>query len=350
MRSSDLKEHIIDTQCLDTILEDLGCGHITRHDGYYTCSNHDGDNRHAIVVYLNENLTTINYTRDIAKTKRTTDLFDLVMFCKDCSFPEALKYVQGLLGLDFYEEKEEVCESLQILKMLKEMNSGSDDAEETPLKPISEKILEYYVPWGNVMFQDDGISLTTQKEWEIGFDGFSNSITIPIRDELGTLIAVKARRFKYTQDIPMEKRRFSDELEDGESKYFFLEPGAKSQVLYGLHKNNKFIQSQGIVYVGESEKFVLQLYEMGFYGVSTGGTKISKRQVEMLTRLGVKICLCFDKDVDEDTLDSIANMFMDGVPVFALIDKDNALNEKQSPSDDTDKWMYMIKNHIYQIK
>lgn len=349
MRSSDLKEYIVDNECLDTILEEVGCKHIVQHDGYFTCANPDGDNRNAVVVYINQNLTTINYTRNITKNKQTADIFDLVAFYQDCSFPEAMKYVHSILGLDYYSEPEQICESLQILKMLKDMSSGEKD-EDIPIKPISEKILSYYLPYGNVLFEDDGISLSTQKEWEIKYDPQSNSVVIPLRDEIGTLIAIKARKFKYTPDTPVENKRFNDTLEDGESKYFFLEPGAKSQILYGLHKNYNAIKDQGIVYVGESEKFCMQLYDMGYYGVSCGGSKLSKRQIELLTRLGVQICLCFDKDIDEESLKKISDDFMDGVPVYAIVDKNNILNQKQSPSDDIQKWTQLVNNNIYRIK
>ena len=89
---------------------------------------------------------------------------------------------------------------------------------------------------------------------------------------------------------------------------------------------------------------------MGFYGVSTCGAKVSKRQVEMLTRLGVKICFCFDKDISDKELSNIADMFLEGIDIYAMIDKDNILSEKQSPSDDVNKWHYMIQNNIYKIK
>ena len=255
----------------------------------------------------------------------------------------------NLAGLEYYGERTDIPESLQMLKLLQDMNTESED-DSTPLKPIPERILSYYLPYGNVMFVDDGISLETQREFEISFDPSTNSICIPIRDELGTLIAVKARRFKYTPSTPMDRRRFPDELGADESKYFYEAPGAKSQVLYGLYKNAKAIQQQGVVYVGESEKFCLQLYEMGYYGVSTGGSKISKRQVEMLTRLGVKIVFCFDKDISEDELKDIANNFMNGVPIYAIIDRDNILQEKESPSDNADNWARLVENYMYQIK
>ena len=346
----ELKEEILSRELIPDILEGIGCHHIQDRGEYYSCANKTGDNIRAIVVYKNEYISCTNYTRQIAKNGRSADIFDLIAYSEDCSFAEAMKFVCNLAGLDYYGEAQELPESLQIIKLLKEMSIGEDAEDDAPVKPISEKVLDYYIDAGNVLFLDDGISLATQNDWEIKFDPQTNSICIPIRDELGNLIAVKARRFKYTPNTPLDKRRFSDELGEDESKYFFLEPGAKSQVLYGLYKNAKAIQRQGVVYVGESEKFTLQIYDMGYYGVSTGGSKVSKRQIEMLTRLGVKICFCFDKDISEENLNDIVGNFMDGISVYAMIDKDNVLDDKQSPSDDFTKWQHLIKNNIYKIK
>ena len=350
MQVNELKEYLLDNELCEDVLIALGCGHVRNRGEYISASNPDGgDNRQAIVLYLNESLNCIDYTRQLSKTKRATDIFDLIAYFEQCTFPEAMKWVCDTVGLDYYQEAKEPCESLQILKMLKAMSIDSDEENNESVKPIPEEILDYYLPWGNVIFEDDGISLDTQYEWEIKFDPQTNSICIPIRDELGTLIAVKARRFKYTPSTPMDNRRFPDELGEDESKYFYLEPGAKSQVLYGLYKNAKAIQRQGIVFVGESEKFPLQLYDMGYYGVSTGGSKVSKRQIELLTRLAVKIVFCFDKDISEEELQSIASRFMDGIDIYAIIDKDNILGEKESPSDNPEKWYHLIKNNIYKI-
>ena len=345
----DLKEEIINRELLPDILSEIGCHHIQDRGDYIQCGNKDGDNPRSIVVYKNEYISCTNYTRQITKNGRSADIFDLISYFEDCSFAEAMKFVCNIAGLEYYGERTSLSDALQMLKLLKDMSTNSED-DDAPLKPISENVLSYYLPYGNVMFEDDGISLETQREFEISFDPSTNSICIPIRDELGTLIAVKARRFKYTPSTPMDKRRFHDELDEDESKYFYNEPGAKSQVLYGLHKNAQAIKQQGAVYVGESEKFCLQLYDMGYYGVSTGGSKISKRQVEMLTRLGAKIVFCFDKDISEDELKDIANNFMSGVPIYAIIDKDNILQEKESPSDNIDNWAHLVRNNIYQIK
>ena len=332
-----LKEYILDNEKLPEILQEIGCHSIHNHGGYITCGNKTGDNKSAIVVYINENLTVVNYTRSMTNNKRTTDIFDLICYNEDCSFPEALKFCCNLFGLDYYQEPEDIPESLQILKMLQQMATEEGVNDDAPLKPINEKILSYYFPYGNKLWEDDGISLSTQRLFEVAFDPMTNSIVIPIRDEQGSLVGIKARRMEYDPD-------------SGLSKYFFLEPCSKSRVLYGLFQNIKLIQLTGVVWVGESEKFVQQLYDMGYYGVSTGGTKISKAQVEMLTRLNAKIVFCYDEDVDEEQLKGISDMFLDGIPVYAIIDKEHILENKESPSDNPKKFQYLIKNNIYNLR
>ena len=337
MDVQSLKEYILDNDKLPEILQEIGCHSIHNHGGYITCGNKTGDNKSAIVVYINENLTVVNYTRSMTNNKRTTDIFDLICYNEDCSFPEALKFCCNLFGLDYYQEPEDIPESLQILKMLQQMATEEGMNDDAPLKPINEKILSYYFPYGNKLWEDDGISLSTQRLFEVAFDPMTNSIVIPIRDEQGSLVGIKARRMEY-------------DLDSGLSKYFFLEPCSKSRVLYGLFQNIKLIQLTGVVWVGESEKFVQQLYDMGYYGVSTGGTKISKAQVEMLTRLNAKIVFCYDEDVDEEQLKGISDMFLDGIPVYAIIDKEHILENKESPSDNPKKFQYLIKNNIYNLR
>ena len=63
-----------------------------------------------------------------------------------------------------------------------------------------------------------------------------------------------------------------------------------------------------------------------------------------------QICFCFDKDIGEEELKDIANNFISGVPIYAVIDEDNLLDEKESPSDSPQKWLHLIKNNIYKIK
>ena len=336
-----LKEHILENNFIPTILEELGCHHIRKKDGYFQCANPDGDNTTAVCVYENTNLTTINYTRDISNGKNIhTDLISLVEFYKNESFPYAVKWICDVLDIDYYSNlDEDLPKSLQLTKMLVEMQSVDTDTEtEKPLKPIPEKILSYFEPYVNDMFCEDGVGYDTQVEFEIGYDEFTNRITIPIRDDLGNLVGIKARYF-YRQ-VP-----------EDEQKFMYIEKCARSQILYGLYKTINFIKKAQRVFVVEAEKGVQQLYDKGYFeAVATGGSKISKSQIDKLTRLCVPIIFVFDKDITKEELDDIASRFIDGTEVYALIDTIGILNEKESPTDDISKFERLLEKCIYRLK
>ena len=333
----ELKEEILQRELISDILSGIGCHHIQDRGEYISCGNRDGDNIRAIVVYKNEYIGCVNYTRQITKNGRSADIFDLIAYAEDCSFAEAMKFVCNLAGIDYYGEAQELPESLQIIKLLKEMSIGDTEEDNIPVKPISEHILSYYLPYGNKMFEMDNISLEVQQEFEIGFDPASGYITIPIRDSLGTLCGVKGRYF--------------GESDEWHTKYTYIEKCNKGKILYGHWQNRNYIKNSKTLFVVESEKAVQQLATMGYRNsVSTGGKTISHYQIELITRTGCTPVLALDKDVEEDELKSIADMFMDGISIYAVIDKDNILDEKESPSDNPQKWQHLIKNNIYKIK
>ena len=284
-----------------------------------------------------DNCSVINYTRDLP---RPSDIFSLVQYYKNINFFQALKYICNLIDVDPYAKPDSnLPESLKITKMLMRMNSGEQIEDETPIRPISEEIWEYYkTPCVNDLWLEDGISYSVQKEFEIGFDNATNRITIPIRDETGVLCGVKGRLFK-------------SELLENDLKYIYLEPCPKSKILYNYFRSHEHIKSEGCVFVGESEKFCAQLWSAGIKNsVALGGHSLSKKQIESLTRLGVKIILCFDKDISQEKIENLANQFIDGIETYAICDKDGILEEKESPSDDILKWKHLIENNIYKIK
>lgn len=337
----ELKNYIYENRYVEQILESIGCHHIKYHasNSYWTCANATGDNNGAVVLYNNEYLMCLNYTRQMINGTRKTDIIDLVCYTKDLTFPQGLKFICKEIGMSYYHDfEDDIPESFKILKMIDDMNSNSIEEKEKPLKPISESILSYYKPYVNDLFFDDNIDYETQKTFEIGFDEESNRYTIPIRSELGDLVGVKGRHF-------------SRQVPEGENKYIYLEPCAKSKIIYGLYKTIDYIKSTGRIYVGESEKFTQQLWSYAYRnGGGTGGKELSQCQIDMLVRLGVKVVFCFDKDVTKEELETLADRFPDGVPLFYMFDEDNILEEHESPSDNPAKWQYMVKNNIYKLR
>lgn len=335
-----LKEYIVENNYVENILDGLGCHHIKYHSsGYWTCANKDGDNKNAIVIKNNDFLGCTNYTRQMISGSRTTDLIDLVCFNENLSFPDGLKYVCNLLGMDYYHNfDDDVPESLLITKMIMDMSESIDTTYDMPLKPISKNILSYYKNRVNDLFAKDNIDYKTQQEFMIGYDEYTNRITIPIFSEINDLVGVKGRLFK-------------ENLEEDDLKYLYLEPCARARILYGLNKTMAFIKKTGKVYVTEAEKGTMQLWAYGYRNsVATGGKKLSNSQIEMLTRLGVDIVFAFDKDVTTKELEELSERFLDNVPIYYILDSDNILLEKESPTDSPEKWSILVKKFMYRLK
>lgn len=338
LTATEIKTYIYDNDYAERILYELGCGNIKNHGNYISASNPDGNNKNAINLYLNENLNCVNHTRSLTKNKRSHDIFDLISYFKDCTFPESLRWTCEVLGLDYYSQPQEVPESLQILQLLKNMASDNEQDNDIPLKPIPKKVLEYYLPYPNKMWQDEGVDLDIQKEFSVGYDVESNYITLPIFDAIGSLVGLKGRYF--------------GEPDEYHPKFLYLAPCNKSKILYGLWENRVYIKNSNILYIFEAEKSVLKCASFGYRNcVATSGKQISKTQIELIVRTGCTPVLCMDKDVGENELLSIADMFPAGISIYAMIDRDNLMaGDKDSPCDNNIVFQKLIKNNIYKIK
>lgn len=340
MDVSMMKEYILENGYIPVILENSGCHGIKNKGGYITCANPDGDNLNAVTVYLNPNLTAINYTRSINSDKNSHDIFDLIGFYLNLNFFETVKRICDWIELDYYKDwEEDLSESLRITKMLLEMNNGGEiEDEDIKLKPISEKILTYYYPYVNDYFMRDNISYSTQRKFEIGYDDFTDRITIPIRDELGNLVGVKGRILKK-------------ELAPNDQKYLYIEKCRRSQILYGLNISYPYIRREKCVFICESEKGVMQLYDMGIYNsVATGGKKVSQVQIDKLSRLCAALIFCFDKDVGQSEIGELAGRFIENIEIYALIDSGNILDDKESPTDNPQKFRLLVEKNKFKIR
>ena len=336
-----LKDKIFEENRIVDLLSELGCHHIKQSAYMVQCANPDGDNPTAICIYLNENLTTINYTRQMLPTgqTRTTDFIDLVSFVRECTFFQSLQWICNACGYDYYEAEPEIPLSRSILRVITELTKASvgEPEDNTPIKPIDPEILQYYLPYGNKMWEDDGISLETQREFSVMYDPQSNRIVIPYFDTLGSLVGIKGRLMKK-------------ELDDGEQKYIFLYKTNKSKHLYGLDKTMEMIARQGYCPVFESEKSVMIAYEHGVGSVAVCGSKISKYQATLLTRLNVPLFICFDKDKTEEEVKKEGDMFMEPIPLYYMLDRDGLLGEKESPVDRWENWERLIVNNVYKMR
>lgn len=335
----ELKERIINDDKIIDILESLGMHHINpNNDKYISCGMPDGDNPKSTIVYK-DNLFVDAYTRNIEDSYGNSDIISLVSFIKETYFSESLKWICDICGYDYYGKVEKKSRLATWLRDMSKVSTEEDDDEK--LEPIKEELLKYYNRYVTDFFKNDGISYRTQNEFELGYDLMNHMITIPIRDELNFLVGIKGRLYKKN-------------VKQGESKYFYIQSCAKSKILFGLNKTKPYIKRKNEVIVVESEKAVMQLWDMGIKNsVAISGHKLSKTQVQKLTYLNVPIVLAFDqgaelgKDgkIDKKYYQNEFNKFLENQELYCMYDKSkNILNDKESPSDNPEKWAVLYEN------
>lgn len=326
-----------------TLLEQLKCHHIKKHSNYITCGVPDGDNPSSVIVYTDTpNFYTIAYTRNIGENNKT-DIFDLISYIrKEKYFPNNVKWVCDILNISYYNDDSQIPQSLVFtMKYLQDKGNIKSECEiEYKNKPLDENILQSYLQLPNKIFTDDGISCFTQNEFEIGYDDLSCRITIPIRDEIGTLVGIKGRSI----------------LPDAENKYIYLEPCNKNKLLYNLYKAYPYIQSKNEIIVVESEKSVMKLWQNGVYNsVAIGSHSISEQQVKTIIRLEIQeVVICYDEDVfrcdktiDIEEYKKEVGKFISQQKISIMIDVNGSvLSKKESPADDINKFHLLYKNRI----
>ncbi|WP_179198683.1 hypothetical protein [Paenibacillus amylolyticus] len=261
---------------------------------------------------------------------------------KDISFSKAMYYICDVCGYSYYSDYKNVKEETNpILSFLDSIEPKTEIKDKVPLRKIDESVLNMYISMPNWKFLEEGISCEAQKLFEVGYSLNDNCITIPIRDDLGSLVGVKGRT-----TLDYEKLKIS--------KYWYPVPTPKSLILYGLDKTYEHIKSTGRVYVFEAEKSVQKAWSCGVKNsVSIGGHELSETQVLKLERLGVEIVLAFDNNVTSDEIKAEARKFVlrDNIYCLFALKNTGVMGEKDAPIDHgIDFFMKMIQEDKYKIR
>ncbi|KAF6630615.1 DNA primase [Paenibacillus sp. EKM208P] len=300
-----------------------------------------GDNPSSLQVFTDTLLVNC-YTNPLPKLgSGHPDIITLVQHYKDISFSKAMYYICEVCGYSYYADykhtKVEIDPCLQFLDSIEPKTEAYD---EVPLRKVDDTVLNSYIAIPNKLFLDEGINYETQRLFEVGYSLRDNCITIPIRDELGTLVGVKGRT---TLDYKTLKT----------SKYWFPIPTPKSQILYGLDKSYDHIKKAGKVIVWEAEKSVQKAWSYGIkHTVSVGGHELSKTQVLKLERLGVEVILAFDNNISASDLKEEASKFVIRDNVYCILahKNRNILEEKDAPIDKgIDFFMTLMNEEKYKI-
>lgn len=347
MEIKQLKELLInDITKIKEILIAIGCDRIVEHSNEYRCAKNINDtNPTRVVVKFNENITSRIY--DLVPIKG--DIFTLIMELKKCSLSNAINLCCSILGIknksDNWKTKEKVRKKAfgGFYSSIKKNNKF-----EMNISNYDDSILNNYINKGNARFKDDGIEYDIQTEFNIMFDIMTNRIVVPWRNLNGLIVGIMGRfnesaeyctQYNISKWLPLPNLNFP-----------------KSQLIYGLYQNYKYILQSGVIYIGESEKFVLQSASFGVRNTGAiGSHDISPKQREILLSLGVDIVTCMDNDIpDEFNAEQCKRLkshshLVGGKVGFAMVD--GILKNKESPTDNgIEIWNKCIaKENIFWI-
>jgi DNA primase len=308
-------------QAIENILRILDFNHIKR-DTYkkeIICGNSEKGHGNSIHIKLDETLMSSDFKYGVKG-----DLISFLMKKKKIELKEVMNLIKNELGIDSfcYSKKESnglfggAYNKIKKVNKFEMLNILSEDT----LYPFSNKY--------NTMFLKDGISIETQIKFEIGFDIETQRITIPWRDYEGSLIGVMGR---YNGEC------------DHAYRWLPVIPFPKRDLLYGYSHNYMQLENCEVIYVGESEKSVLQWDSMDINTtLGIGRSEISAMQIKKIISLQPKkIIYCLDEGLPEEI--SIKNVkatqqflkYYD-IEVGYIYDEQNDIlpyDSKYSPSD-----------------
>ena len=289
----ELKKQLLENpDNIRSLLEEFEFEHITlkRNELRFARNSEGGQN---IRIKL-ENNDYLNVT-DYAKSEHT-DIISYIIKEKNTDFKSVLTAIKRILHLsdDWRPQNRRLIFGGVYENIIHKIDA--------PPKTYDELILDAYLKVPNVRFQHDHISLETQMEFGIGYDVETDRITIPIRDQHGSLMGIKGRaNFEVNEETP---------------KYLYLVPCQMSKTLFGYSTNYSSMYG-GTVMVFESEKSVLQCASYGYHNaVALGSNSLSEYQAKMILSLNPqKVIFMLDSDLplentkrNIDMLRSVATM------------------------------------------
>lgn len=333
----EIKEKLLEQpESIEHILDTFGFDKIRRNHRELRCAFEPGMNPTAVVIRLqdNENLFVKDYERSLS-----LDLINYLIKSKDISFKDVMNAIKQELHLDsIYNYKKKIGLFGGLYDGLSRNNG------EISVTTYPEDILKQYGNTPNTLWISDGISLSTQRKWGIGYDVLSQRITLPIRTSTGEIMAIKGR--------------LNGEPEEFEPKYLYIVNGPMSQTLFGYSENYSSLYENEILVV-ESEKSVLKLDSWGYNNVvALGSNSLSTTQAKLLMSLNPK-CVTFmlDKSLPLENTKRNAELLktfctMRQLKIRYWNWEDNlTLDEKSAPCDDTkEEFEYIIENEIVDIE
>ncbi len=207
------------------------------------------------------------WVKDFARNY-SADIISFIITEKSTDFRSVLNEMRKLLNLDdyFYRKK--------TYSLFGGLYDNIGAKSEHHIKIYDESALDAYEKAPSLMFLKDGISLKTQKFFNIHYDLETDRIIIPLYNEFHQLVGAKGR--------------YNGEPDEYNPKYLYTIPVASSYILYGMCQNYEYLYGNDIV-ITEAEKSVQQAHSFGIRNVvALAGNSLSEKQTQLLMQLNPK--------------------------------------------------------------
>lgn len=312
----EIKKQLLDNpDSIVSILEYYDFTNIRLNHSEIRCSFGQDHDASAIRIKLTNNDSL--YVQDFVRSDYKGDIISYIMKSRNVPFVDVVSKIKNELGIS-----NTTFSKRKVFGGLFNIAKRTSDYES---KVHSETILQSYKGL-NTKFLKDNISLSTQRDFGLGFDIDSQRITIPIRNAYGELIGVKGR-CNYNP-------------KDDEPKYLYLVPCAMSTTLFGYSQNYQHLINAEEIFIFEAEKSVMQAYDFGIKNtVALGSNNLSLTQIKLLYNLQPKkIVFMLDKGLDYtqtyNNRDSLINFCkMNEFEIYMWDWKKSNLPDKSSPTD-----------------
>ena len=211
-------------------------------------------------------------------------------------------YEERQIEYDWYQDIYEVvcnCSSFKqkegfikpVYKSLKERYSVA--RKEVQLPEYSPNVLDCFIKYYSPEWLNDGISKLTMDKFNISYSISQNKIIIPHYDIDGRLVGIRGRTLNEWEIDNVGK--YAPIQVEG---VWYKHP--LSMNLYGLNKTFMDVRRNGICYLFESEKSVMQMdsFNMPNCSAAVCGSNFNKYQLNILMKFCVpsEVVICFDKE------------------------------------------------------
>ena len=323
----------LDTQKIIQLMEKLGADDYIEKEGYVIfptiCHNEDAseasmklyyyENSHIFQCYTDEgSMSIFQFLKNYYETRSYDydwyqDIYQVILDCSN--FNPNLSFVP---------------------KKYKSIRDIYSTPKHIFLPTYPNGIIDCFTKFYPSEWLNDGITRQSMDKFNIRYSVTQNKIIIPHYNVDGQLVGIRGRALnewevenvgKY-MPVQIEGKWYAHPL---------------SMNLYGLNFNKENIRKYGICYVGEAEKFCLQMdsFSMPNCSVAVCGSQFNKYQLNLLikTCMPREIVICFDQEELEgenkyfNKLYSLCKKYTNYCTISFIYDRKRLLDLKDSPTD-----------------